>query len=149
MSEKMFCPECGTLINKGDAFCPECGKKLTDSAPKKTEDENLAKEASEKAAGSFWTNLFSVMTNIVLVFAGLILLMSFWMTSDESDVSYAIVGIMLFVTTLYSVCIAMVFNSMAQNIKKMTSCLFDMQACQKRQTEQLEKLISQFNKGEN
>lgn len=148
MSEKVFCPECGTPVSTGDVFCPECGKKLADSVPKKTEQENLVNEAPEKASGSFWTRLFTVMTNIVLVFACLILLLCFYLTSNESDISYAIIGIMLFVTILYSVSIAMVFSSMAQNIEKVTNHLFDVHTCQKMQAEQLEKLISQFKKGE-
>ena len=37
----MYCPKCGTQINKGAAFCPQCGTPIsTPSQPQKSEAQN-------------------------------------------------------------------------------------------------------------
>lgn len=146
MNKKMFCPECGTPLNVGVVYCPECGKKITTSD---SENNNSIKVISEKTSGFFWTRLFTVMTNIVLVFSILIVLLCFRQTYRCEELSYAIVGILIFVAILYSVSIAMVFSSMAENIGKITKRSFEIETVQKRQVELVKELITQLNKGEN
>ena len=42
--KKMFCPECGSLVEEGNTFCPECGKEiLTDFTKQETDKNQLHK----------------------------------------------------------------------------------------------------------
>ena len=128
-----------------DYILPRVWKKITTP---ESEKNNSIKAVSSGTSGLFWTRLFTVMTNIVLVFSVLIVLLCLWQTYQENYLSYAIAGIMIFVVNLYFVSIAMVFSSMAENIGKITKHSFEVGTIQKRQAELIKELINQLNKGE-
>lgn len=57
MSDRNYCPNCGSKINEGDAFCSECGTKL--------ESNNFNKGRKEKKAIN--KNVIIVISSILLV----------------------------------------------------------------------------------
>ena len=143
--KKMFCPECGSLVEEGNTFCPECGKEIHRSVPASNEPKN---PTFTKASGFFWIRLFMAMTGVILIFAILILIVGLTIAINEGETMIFFIGLSVFVAILYTVPISMVFGSMAMNIEKMTNQFAYIQKAQENQLALLKQLSAQHTKGE-